>query len=90
MPNATTCNPRLFADDTYSIEGYSTLSGLERECDREMEKLHKWCYANELQIHSKKSEALVIPSQLSAPKTDLIISYIDGPINCLKHQNTLA
>ena len=60
-------------------------SGLERECNREMEKLHKWCYANELQINLKKSEALMIPSQLSAPKTDLIITYIDGPINCLKH-----
>ena len=45
-----------------------------------MQKHYKWCCANELQINSEKSEALMIPSQISAPKTDLIIAYNDSPI----------
>ena len=40
-PNATFCNPRLFADDTCLIVRNSTLSGLEHEYNREMQKLHK-------------------------------------------------
>ena len=80
MPNATSCNPRLFADDTCLSVRNSTLSGLEYECNREMQKLYKWCCANELQINPEKSEALMIPSQISAPKTDLIITYNDSAI----------
>ena len=68
MPNATSCNPRLFADDTCLSVRNSTLSGLEYKCNREMQKLYKWCCANELQINPEKSEALMIPSQISAPK----------------------
>ena len=67
MPNATSCNPRLFADDTCIIVRNSTLSGLQHKCNLEMQKLHKWCCANELQINPEKSEALKILSQLSAP-----------------------
>ena len=39
MPNATFCNPRLFADDTCLIVRKSTLIGLEHECNREIQKL---------------------------------------------------
>ena len=58
----------------------STLSDLEHECNQEMQKLYQWCCANELQINPEKSEALMIPSQISAPKTDLLITFNDSPI----------
>ena len=45
-----------------------------------MQKLYKWCCANELQINPEKSEALMIPFQISALKTDLIVTYNDCPI----------
>ena len=48
MPNATSCNSRLFADDTCLIVCNSTLSGLKHECNREMQNLCKWSCANEL------------------------------------------
>ena len=72
MTNATSCNPRLFADDTWLIVRNSTLSALEHKCNREMQSLHKPC-ANEPQINPEKSKALIIPSKLSAPKTDFSI-----------------
>ena len=84
MPNATSSNPRLFADDTCLIVRNSTLTGLESECSWETQKLRNWCCANKLQINPEKSEALMIPSQLSAPKTDLIITYNDSPIICME------
>ena len=71
MPNAT--NPRLFVDDTCLIVRNCNLKGLEHECNREIQKLRKWCCASELQINIEKSKALMIPSQLAAPKTDLMI-----------------
>ena len=44
---------------------------------------YKWCCTNELQINPEKSEAIIMPSKLSATKTDLSITYNDSPINCM-------
>ena len=74
--NATSCNPRLFADNNFIIVRNSTLSGLEHECNRKLQKLHKWCLANELQINPKKSEALMIFTQLFAPVFPLTLWLI--------------
>ena len=65
----------------------SILSALEKECNREMRKLHKWYCANKLQINPENSEAIIILSKLFAPKTDLSITYHDSPINCKKTLN---
>ena len=78
MPKVTSCSATCLTGRN------SNLSGLEHKCDREMQKLHKCSCATELQINPEKSEALMIPSQLSAPKTDLIITYNDIPINCME------
>ena len=90
MTNATSCNLRLIDDDTCLIVRNSTLSALQHESNREMLKLHKWCCANRLQINSEKSEATIIPSQLSVPKTDLIITYNDSAINCMEASKYLG
>ena len=81
MSNVISCNPHIFADDTCLNVHNSTISVLEVKCNRKMQKLHKYFWANELQINSEKSEALKIPSKLSTQKTDLSIMYNDSSIN---------
>ena len=54
MPNATCCNPRSFAGDTYFLAGNSTFSVLEYECNRKMQKLYKWCCTIGGQVNAKR------------------------------------
>ena len=55
LPNATSCQPRLFADDTCLVLKNPTLNELETNCNLELLNLHRWCNANELQINPEKS-----------------------------------
>ena len=41
--NATTCNPRLFADDTCLFLSDSSLLNLELNCNTELQNLNNWC-----------------------------------------------
>ena len=49
LPNALSCKTSLFADDTCLVSTNSTISDLETDCNLQMDKLNKWCDANELQ-----------------------------------------
>ena len=82
IPNSVSCNPRLFADDTCLLVSSPSLTILENECNKEMNKLLIWFRANELQINPEKSAIIVIPSKLNAQTANLSIFYDECPINC--------
>ena len=60
LPNAITCQPRLFADDTCLIVKNSALNELEIKCNSELRNLNQWCCANKLQINPEKSKAILL------------------------------
>ena len=82
IPNAVSCSPRLFADDTCLLVSSPSPTVLENECNKEMHKLQTWISANELQINPEKSAIIVISSKLTAQTTNLSIFYNERPINC--------
>ena len=60
LKNATSCHPRLFADDTCLVLDNPSLKELENDCNSELRRLHTWCNANELQINPEKSTAIFL------------------------------
>ena len=75
LPNATSCQPRLFADDTCLVLMNPTLNELETNCNLELQNLHRWCNANELQINPEKSKAVILLPKLNYPEPELDICY---------------
>ena len=90
IPNSVSCNPRLFADDTCLLVSSPSLTILENECNKEMNKLLIWFRANELQINPEKSAIIVIPSKLNAQTANLSIFYDECPINCFETSKYLG
>ena len=90
IPNSVSCNPRLFADDTCLLANSPSLTVLENECNKEMNKLQTWISANELQINLEKSAIIVIPSKLTAQTTNLSNFYNELPINCFESSKYLG
>ena len=84
IPNSESCNPRLFADHTCLLVSSPSLTILENECNKEMNKLLIWFRANELQINAEKSAIIVIPSKSNAQTAYLSIFYDECPINCFE------
>ena len=75
LKNATSCHPRLFADDTCLVLDNLSLKKLENDCNSELRRLHTWCNANELQINPEKSTAIVFPPKLNSQETELNLIY---------------
>ena len=71
IPNFVSCNPRLFTVDSCLLVRSPSLTVLENECNKEINKLKIWFSANELQINPEKSAIIVIPSKLTALITNL-------------------
>ena len=67
LSNATSCQPRLFADDTCLIVKNSALNELEIKCNSELRNLNRWCCANELLINPEKSKAIILSPKLNTP-----------------------
>ena len=63
IPNSVSCNPRLFADNTCLLVSSPSLTILEKERNKEMNKLQIWFSSNELQINPEKSAIVVITSK---------------------------
>ena len=82
LPNATNCQPRLFADGTCLVISSPTISTLSESCNQELQCIKRWCDANSLQINPAKSLCLFIPSKLRSPCPDLQIYYNDSRIEC--------
>ena len=81
IPNSVSCN---FADDTCLLVSRSSLTVLENECNKQINKLQSWFSANKLQINPEKSAIIVIPSKLTAQTTNLSIFYYERSINCFE------
>ena len=60
--DATSCKPRLFADDTCLVLSNTSITNFESNYNRDLTKLLNWCNANKLQINPVKSTAVPIPS----------------------------
>ena len=71
LPNAPSCQPRLFADDTCFIVKNYALNELEIKCKSELRNLNRWCCANELQTNSEKSEAIIVSPKLNTPQPEI-------------------
>ena len=82
ITNATSCNPRLFADDTCLVLNNSSLSILELNCNIELKNLKNWCDANKLQINPQKSAVIVIPPKLNSPSVNIQLMYNNSLIPC--------
>ena len=82
ITNATSCNPRLFADDTCLVFNNSSLSILELNCNIELKNLKNWCDANKLQINPQKSAVIVIPPKLNSPSVNIQLMYNNSLIPC--------
>ena len=67
-----------------------SLTVLENECNKQMNKLQTWISANELHINPEKSTIIVIPSKLTAQTTNLSIFYNESPINCFESSKYLG
>ena len=48
IPHSISCNPRLFVHDTCLLVSSPSLTVLENECNKEINKLQIWFSANEL------------------------------------------
>ena len=75
LPNAISCQPRLFADDTCLIAKNSALNELEIKCNSELRNLNQWCCANKLQINPEKSKAIIVSPKLNTPQPELNLLY---------------
>ena len=75
LPNASSCPPRLFADDTYLIVKNSALNELEIKCNSALRNLNRWCCPNELQINPVKYNAIIISPKLNTPQPELNLLY---------------
>ena len=73
--NASSCPPRLFADDTYLIVKNSALNELEIKCNSALRNLNRWCCPNELQINPVKYNAIIISPKLNTPQPELNLLY---------------
>ena len=54
IPNSVSCNPRLFAVDTCFLVSSPSLTVLENDSNKKINKLQIWFSANELQINPEK------------------------------------
>ena len=75
LKNATSFQPRLFADNTCLNLNNTTINDLENNCNSELRILHNWCYANESQINPEKSTAIIFPPKVSFPEPELDLIY---------------
>ena len=64
LQNCTTSPPQFFADDTCVIMNDANLKSLEVKCSNELTNIYEWMNANQLNINTTKSQALVISFKL--------------------------
>ena len=82
LPNALSCKTSLFADDTCLVSTNSTISDLETDCNLQMDKLNKWCDANELQINPTKSSTMLITPKTNSSHLNIQVLYNNNLIEC--------
>ena len=87
IPNSESCNPRVFAVDTCFLVSSLSLTVLENDSNKKINKLQIWFSANELQMNPEKFAIIVIPSKLAAQTTNLSIFHNERPISVLNPQN---
>ena len=78
MPNATTLEPRLLADDTNIFNFGDNLQNLSQQTNLELEKLNEWLKANKLKINTGKTNfCLFNPNNKSEAQGTLTIKMGD-------------
>ena len=82
LPSALSCKTSLFADDTCLVSTNSTISDLETDCNLQMDKLNKWCDANELQINPTKSSTMLITPKTNSSNLNIQVLYNNNLIEC--------
>lgn len=79
ISNCTTCDPRLFADDTCLILHSDKLSDLNNKVTDEVSGVNKWMNANKLTLNVSKSNVIVIKSSNNKnKKINLVPSVADS------------
>ena len=90
IPNSVSCNPRLFAVDTCLLGSSPSLTVLENDCNKKINKLQIWFSANEFQINPEKFAIIVIPSKLIVQTKNLSIFYNERSIKCFESSKYLG
>ena len=90
IPNSVSCNPRLFAVDTCFLVSSLSLTVLENDSNKKINKLQNWFSSNKLQINPEKFAIIVIPSELTAQTTNLSIFHNERPIKCFESSKYLG
>ena len=90
IPNSVSCNPRLFAVDICFLVSSLSLTVLENDSNKKINKLQNWFSTNKLQINPEKFAIIVIPSKLTAQTTNLSIFHNERPIKCFEFSKYLG
>ena len=90
IPNSESSNPRVFAVDTCFLVSSLSLTVLENDSNKKINKLQIWFSANELQMNPEKFAIIVIPSKLAAQTTNLSIFHNERPIKCFESSKYLG
>ena len=90
IPNSESSNPRVFAVDTCFLVSSLSLTVLENDSHKKINKLQIWFSANELQMNPEKFAIIVISSKLAAQTTNLSIFHNERPIKCFESSKYLG
>ena len=83
FPNClSSCQPRMYADDTHITYASADLHSMQSSLNRDLSNIHKWLLCNELTLNSTKTEFMLIGSRqtLSTLSESLELSIDNIPI----------
>ena len=83
LPNSTSMNPWLFADDTALAQTADTFTALQTYFNEEINKVQNWLLANNLSVHyAKKTQYILFipPSKKSKKPNDFAVTMGRNPI----------
>ena len=76
----TSCNPRLFADDTCLILQDKHLSALNTKINNELNAINEWIVANKLTLNLSKAN-IIIASSTCDKKDQNLSHYLNANIS---------
>ena len=90
LPNCTSSNPRLFADDTCILVNANTSNELKHSLNYELAKTNGWIVANNLTLNAAKSSAIIIKPKLHSPPVEMNLSCAAGSIKVVSSAKYLG
>ena len=82
LPNClTSCQPRMYADDTHITYAYVVVNSIQLNLNHDLGNLNKWLISNKLTLNTAKTEFMLIGSRqklstLSSQPAELSIDNV--------------